>query len=99
MFTDKIEPIISNGVATIGGKYIIPRMIGKVSWYWNDDEVQLHTNKLNNVLYFTDSPVNILSATALAESMKDDEGSWLITKMEYSDFAWDFGKYTKSIDH
>ena len=86
-------------MATIGGKYIIPRMIGKVSWYWNDDEVQLHTNKLNNVLYFTDSPVNILSATALAESMKDDEGTWVLAKIKYSSFTWDFGRYKKTIAH
>ena len=37
MFTYKIEPIISNGVSTIGGKYIIPKGIGKVIWYWTDD--------------------------------------------------------------
>ena len=35
MFTDKIEPIISNGVATIGVKYIIPKWIDTVSWSWN----------------------------------------------------------------
>ena len=49
MFTDKIEPIISNGFATIGGKYLIPKWIGTVTWYWNDDEVQIHTNKLNKI--------------------------------------------------
>ena len=27
MFTDKIDPIISNGLANIGGKYIIPKEI------------------------------------------------------------------------
>ena len=43
MFTDKTHPIISNGVVTIGGKYLIPNGIGTVGWYWNDDEVQLNT--------------------------------------------------------
>ena len=38
MFNDKIEPIISNGVATIGGKYLIPKGIGTVSWSWTDYE-------------------------------------------------------------
>ena len=28
MFTDKIDPIISNGLATIGGNYIIPILFG-----------------------------------------------------------------------
>ena len=31
-------------------------------------------------LYFTDSPVNILSETTLAESIKDDEGIWVQKK-------------------
>ena len=34
MFTDKIEPIISNGVENIVGKDIIPKGIGTVSCYW-----------------------------------------------------------------
>ena len=80
MLNYKIEPIISNGVATIGGNYIIPKGIGTVRLSWTDDEGQLHTNKLNNVLYFPDSPVNILSATALAEFIKDDEEKWIKKK-------------------
>ena len=64
MFTDKIEPIIYNGVSTIGVKDVIPKVIDTVRWYWSDDEGQLHTNKLNDLIYFPDSPVNILSATS-----------------------------------
>ena len=75
MFTDKIEPIISNGVSTIGGNYLIPKYNDTVSWSWTDDEGQLHTNKLNNVLYFPDLSVKIISETSLAESMKDDDGT------------------------
>ena len=65
MFTDKIYTIISNGVATIGGKYIIPKVIGTVIMSYTDDDGKLHTHKLNNLIYFLDSPVNIISATAL----------------------------------
>ena len=72
IFIENIEPIISNGVANIGGKYLIPKVIGPVSWSWTDDEGKLHTNKFNNVLYFPYSPVNILSSTLFYESMKDD---------------------------
>ena len=64
MFYDKIEPIIDNGVATIGIKDLIPKLIGAVSWSCNDDEEQMHTNKFDNILYIPDSPVNILSSTA-----------------------------------
>ena len=81
MSTDNIYSIISNGVATIGGKYIIPKGIGTVSWSWSYDEVKYHIKKWNNVLYFIESPVNILSATVLSKSMKDDEGSWVLTKI------------------
>ena len=52
MFTDKIDPIIFNGVETKGVKDMIPECIGTVSWYWTNEKGQLHTNKLNNVLYF-----------------------------------------------
>ena len=37
MFTDKIETTKSNGVAKIGRKYLIPKVIGTASWYWDDD--------------------------------------------------------------
>ena len=51
MFNEKIELIISNRAVTIGGKYLIPKGIGTVSWYWTDDEGQLHTNRFN--MYYT----------------------------------------------
>ena len=54
MLTKKIEPIIYNGVETIGGKYLIPKGIGTVSWYWTDYEGQIHTKKFNNISYFPD---------------------------------------------
>ena len=50
MFTDKIDPIFSNGVETKVGKDIIPKWIGTVSWSLTDYEGQLHTNKWINVI-------------------------------------------------
>ena len=61
MFPDKIEHKISNGLATIGGKDILSKVIGTGRFFWTYDEGKLHRNKFNNVLYFTVSPVNILS--------------------------------------
>ena len=52
MLTYEIEPIISNGVETIGGKDIIPKGIGTVSRSWTDHGEKLHTKKMNNVPYF-----------------------------------------------
>ena len=85
--TDKIEPMIYNGLETIGGKYLIPKGIFTVSWSWTEDREKLHTNKLNNILYFTYSLFNIISATKLSESMKDDERTWLLTKRKYYIFV------------
>ena len=99
MFTDKIESIIYNVVATMGQKDIIPKSIGKVSWSWNDDEGQLHTNKFNNILYFPYPPVNILSENALGESIKYDELTWVLTKSKYYIFICYFVKYKKIIAH
>ena len=54
MFTDKIEPIISNGMVNIGGKDIITKEIITVRCSCTEDVGQLHTHKLNNVIYFTE---------------------------------------------
>ena len=79
-------------MATIGGKNIITKGIGTVSWSWNDDEKQIHKNQSNNVLYFLDSPVNILSTTALCDSMNDDEEKWVLIERKYSISTWSFRK-------
>ena len=52
---------------------------------------------MNNVLYFTDLPGNIMSAKELAESMKDNDIIWLLTKTKYSILNWYFGKFKKKI--
>ena len=46
MLTDKIEPIISNGVATIYVNDLFPKGIGTVIWTWTDDEGEIHTKKI-----------------------------------------------------
>ena len=99
MSTGKIDPIIINGVATIFWEYLHLKFIGTVFWSWEDDKGQLHSNNLKNVLYFTYSSVNILSATSLAGSMKYGKGTWKLTKIKYSVFKWDFGNHTNTISH
>ena len=86
-------------MATIGGNYIIPKRIVTVSCSWTDYEGQIHTNKLNTVLYFQNSPFNILSDTILAESMNYDDGTWVLTKRKYHIYTWGFGEYKKAISH
>ena len=45
-----------------------------------------------HVLLDSITHTHILSATALAKSMKGDEGTWGLTKRKYSIFTWDFGE-------
>ena len=82
---------------TICGLDIITKGIGAVSWSWTDGKVHLHRNKLNNLLYFPESPFNIISEIELDESMNDGEVTWVLTKRGYSIFTLDFGKYNKTI--
>ena len=53
MFTENIDPVIYNGVETVDRKDLITKGIGTVSWYWTDDEEQLH-KIFNNLIYFPD---------------------------------------------
>ena len=62
-----------------------------------DDKVQFHSNNLKYVLSFSDSPVNILSETELAKSMKYDVGTHVLTKRHYYFFTSDFLKCTNTI--
>ena len=55
ILTDNIDPIIYNGMTTIGRKDLITKGVGTVILTWKDDEGKLQTNKFNNVLYFTDN--------------------------------------------
>ena len=50
-------------VATIGGKLNHPAGIVIVKWTWKDDCGEVHTEVLKNTLYFTKSPINIMSVT------------------------------------
>ena len=69
MFTDNIDLILSNGESTIVGNDFITKVVVVVSWSCTSDKRKIYTKIFNNVIYFTDSPVNIISVTALAESM------------------------------
>ena len=75
---------------------MITKGIGTIRWSWTGEEGKLHTNKLKNVLYFPDSPVNILTTTASDESIKDDEGAWVPTKRKYYIFNWGCRKNNNS---
>ena len=86
-------------VATIGGKLNSPAGIGTVKWKWKDDAGLVHEILLEKVLYFPNSPINIMSITELARQLDDEEGTGIDTKMKYSRFYWDNNKYSRKIFH
>ena len=71
-------------VATIGGKQNTSAGIGTVCWKWKDDDGVFHTFEICNVLYFPESPANILSATNFADQLDDDQGTGIDTKRSHS---------------
>ena len=73
MIIYKIEPSMSNGFATIGGKDNNPKGVVTVSWSCTYDKGQMYTHLLDNLIHFIDSQINILSETVLSESINYDE--------------------------
>ena len=62
-------------VVTIGGKQNNAAGMGTVRWTWKDDTRKKNTFEIENVLYFSQSPVNvniiILSVTSLADQLQE----------------------------
>ena len=86
-------------VATIGGKENTSAGIGTVRWKWKDDEGVFHTFEIRDVLYFPESPVNILSVTKFADQLNDDEGTGIDTKRNHSVLYWNEKKFQRTIRH
>ena len=99
MFFDNLHEVDISGVATIGGTDFKPAGIRTVKWSWKDDEFKSHTHRLECALYFTESPVNIVGSTDLADQYDDDNGTYIKTKCHSSEFSWNFGQYTRTITH
>ena len=59
-------------VSTIGGKLNQSSGIDTVNWTWKDDGVAVHTELLENTLYFPKSPNKIMSVTELSEKFNNE---------------------------
>ena len=57
-----------------------------MKWTWKDDGGAVHTEQLENTLYFPKSLINIISVTELAKQFNDEEGTGIDTKMNHSLF-------------
>jgi hypothetical protein len=66
---------------------------------FQDDDGITHTNVLQDAYYFPDSPVTILSLTAFANQLDDDDGTWIQTCQHQSIFQWDHGKFQCQFYH
>ena len=66
MYVSDITPVTMHEVATIGGRGHAPAGVGTVRWNWIDGSGVKHTYLVENVLYFPQSPINILSVTEFA---------------------------------
>ena len=89
-------------VSTIGGKNHYPEGSGDVSVSWRNDNNMLFRHISKNVLFFSDSPVKIISAHKLAAewgSEVDQEGTLIKTKYAYGVFKWRYKKLRKTIQH
>ena len=82
----------NTGVASIGGVELSLHSIGGVHTNWKNDG-KPHNNILKGALFVPDSPVNLLSVTALAEQLKDDTSTWIKTRRYKSTFTWDSLKW------
>ena len=74
-------------------------ILSDVPVQWTDDDGKIYEITLKNVLHFPNSPVKILSVVELAEQLKDDLDTWILSRRYQSIFTWAFGKFTKTIVH
>ena len=84
---------------TIGSYNQCPHSIGDIQVSWLDSLGTVVQYILKYALYFPDSLVNIISITAFADQLEDDEGTWIMTKRHRSIFTWDFGKHSIDLTH
>ena len=98
-FVGEITMDRSLQVATIGGKENTSAGIGTVQWKWKDDDGVFHTFEIRDVLYFPESPVNILSVTKFADQLNDDEGTGIDTKRNHSVLYWNENQFQRTIRH
>ena len=87
------------GIITIGDHKEVPKARGTVPVTWKDSGGRVHSKVLEDCFLMPTSPVNIVSISRLAETLGDEEGTWIKTRWKSSIFTWEFGKYSMEIPH
>jgi hypothetical protein len=98
-FIDNLEPAPHTHVTIIGKETHKPSGKSTARIAFKDDDGTVHNIVLKVAYYFPDSPVNILSVTALADQLDDDDGTWIQTCRHQSIFQWDHGKFQRQFYH
>ena len=89
-------------VSTIGGQRHFTLGIGDVAVSWRDDDSKPFRHILKDALFFSDSPVCIISSHKLAGewgAFVDEEGTSIKSKHSYSVFKWNRKQFRKTIPH
>ena len=87
------------GVLTIGNESSKPLGRGRVQISILDNSGVAQPVTLEDVLYFPNSPVNIVGVTKLAEQYDDQNGTWIQTRWKRSTFVWDHEKFICDFEH
>ena len=95
----KFNATSNANVSAVNGASNAPEGVGNVELSWKDDSGKIYKIVLLNVLHFPNSPVKILSVVALADQLKDDWDTWILSRRKQSLFTWDFGKFCTTIIH
>ena len=83
----------STKISAINGKSNSPIGIGDVNLTWKDDSGKEFEITLKIIFHFPNRPIKILSAVGLADQLKNDWETWILSRKTQSTFTWDFGKY------
>ena len=87
------------GVLTIDKNSSWPVGKGTVIISLTEDSGCKSKVELCDCLYFPDSPVNIISVSALAQQYHDENGTWIKSWWGYSTFQWDHEKHFVTFAH
>ena len=99
MFVGVIIKFSNQQFATIGGKLHRPSVIGTFKWMWHDDSRKSHEYLVEDVLFFLQSPINIMSVTFFAQQLNYLTGTCINTKQLQSHFYWYSNKFSLTIQH
>ena len=99
IFVDEILKVSNQHVATIGGKGLQSSGIRTVKQILRDDSRKSHKYLVEDVLFFPQSLINIMSITYVARQLNDLTGTGIYTKQLQYHFYRESNKFSLTIQH